>query len=176
VQRHGRIVAADCDNAVLDSANQTMLITLELLEEVAAEAAASPRRRKNRNFHRGNEDQAHRLLNALEPDSYVFPHRHLDASKDESIVALRGRFGLVLFNQDGTVQSTAVLAPGGATIGVDIPHGTFHTVLALEPGSVFFEAKAGPYVAMTAAERAPWAPAEGTPEGAHYLESLRRLF
>ncbi len=106
----------------------------------------------------------------------MFPHRHLDASKDEAIVALRGRFGLVLFDEGGKVQSTAVLAPDGEVMGVDIPHGTFHTVLALEPGSVFFEAKAGPYVALTDAERASWAPAEGTPEGASYLESLRQLF
>jgi cupin fold WbuC family metalloprotein len=153
-----------------------MLITQDLLREVAAEAAASPRRRKNRNFHRANEDQAHRLLNALEPDSYVVPHRHLDPGKDEAIVALRGRFGLVLFNPDGSVQSSAVLAPGAEVVGVDIPHGTFHTVLALAPGSVFFEAKAGPYAVLTEAERAPWAPAEGTPEGASYLENLRRLF
>ncbi|HEX4328980.1 MAG TPA: WbuC family cupin fold metalloprotein [Burkholderiales bacterium] len=153
-----------------------MLITQELLDEVAAEAAASPRRRKNRNFHRANEDAAHRLLNALEPDSYVMPHRHLDPSKDETIVAVRGRFGLVLFGDDGQVQSTAVLAAGGKTIGVDIPHGTFHTLVALEPGSIFFEAKAGPYVAIAEAERAHWAPAEGTPEAKSYLERMRRLF
>ena len=157
-------------------AADTMLITQELLDEVAAEAAASPRRRKNRNFHRTNEDAAHRLLNALEPDSYVMPHRHLDPSKDETIVAVRGRFGLVLFGEDGAVQTTAVLAADGKTLGVDIPHGTFHTLVALEPGSVFFEAKAGPYVAMTEAERANWAPAEGTTEAKDYLERMRRLF
>ncbi len=153
-----------------------MLITQDLLRELAAEAAASPRRRKNRNFHRANEDQAHRLLNALEPDSYVVPHRHLDPAKDEAIVALRGRFGLVLFNPDGSVNRSAELAPDGAVVGVDIPHGTFHTVVALVPGSVFFEAKAGPYAALTEAERAPWAPAEGTREAESYLEGLRRLF
>jgi len=69
-----------------------------------------------------------------------------------------------------------VLEPGGASIGVDIPHGTFHSLVALAPGSVFFEAKAGPYVAACAAERAPWAPAEGTPEAVGYLEIMRRLF
>lgn len=153
-----------------------MLITQSLLREVAGEAAGSPRRRKNRNFHRTNEDLAHRLLNALEPDSYVPPHRHLDPGKDEAIIALRGRFGLVLFNEDGTVRSATVLAPQAETLGIDIPHGTFHTVLALEPGSVFFEAKAGPYAALSAAERAPWAPAEAAPEAAAYLEQLRRLF
>ena len=153
-----------------------MLITRDMLNQVSAEAAASPRRRKNRNFHSANDDRTHRLLNALEPDSYVFPHRHLDASKDEAIVALRGRFGLVLFDEGGRVQSMAILEPDGDVMGVDIPHGTFHTVLALEPGSVFFEAKSGPYVAITEAERAPWAPAEGSPEGMAYLASLRKLF
>jgi cupin fold WbuC family metalloprotein len=153
-----------------------MLITQDMLDEVAAEAAASPRRRKNRNFHGTNEDAAHRLLNALEPDSYVMPHRHLDPSKDETIVALRGRFGLVLFDEQGGVQTTAVLAADARDIGVDIPHGTFHTLVALAPGSVFFEAKAGPYVAITEAERATWAPAEGTPEARAYLERMRALF
>ena len=153
-----------------------MLITQDLLDAVAAEAAASPRRRKNRNFHLADEDRAQRLLNALEPGSYVLPHRHLDPAKDETIVALRGRFGLVLFEEDGAVRSTAVLAPGAASLGVNIAHGTFHTLLALEPGSVFFEAKAGPYVAISAAERSLWAPAEGTAESAAYLERLRRLF
>lgn len=153
-----------------------MLITQQMLDEVAAEAAASPRRRKNRNFHRANEDAAHRLLNALEPDSYVMPHRHLDPGKDETIVALRGRFGLVLFDESGTVRTTAVLAADAPEIGVDIPHGTFHTLVALAPGSIFFEAKAGPYVAITEAERAPWAPAEGTPEALAYLERMRALF
>ena len=153
-----------------------MLITQTLLQQVAGEAAASPRRRKNRNLHAANESPAHRLLNAVEPDSYVQPHCHLEATKDETIIALRGRFGVVLFEPDGAVRGTAVLAPGGATIGIDIPHGTFHSLVALEPGSVFFEAKAGPYVAATAAERASWAPAEGAPEAAAYLEKMRRLF
>jgi len=153
-----------------------MLITQDLLNQVSAEAAASPRRRKNRNFHGSNDDRAHRLLNAMEPDSYVMPHRHLDASKDETIVALRGRFGLVLFDESGQVASTAVIGADLAALGVDIAHGTFHSIVALEPGSVFFEAKAGPYVAITEAERAAWAPAEGTLEAAAYLEKLRALF
>lgn len=153
-----------------------MLITQDLLQEVAREAAASPRLRKNRNFHPDNESRAHRLLNAVEPGSYVMPHCHLDAAKDETIVAVRGSFGIVLFKPDGAVASTAVIAAGGDTLGIDIPHGTFHTLVALEPGSVFFEAKAGPYTAMAPEERGAWAPAEGTPEAADYLKRMYALF
>jgi hypothetical protein len=34
-------------------------------------------------------------------------------------------------------------------------------VFALEPGTVFLEAKAGPYLPLSADEKAPWAPVEG---------------
>ena len=54
------------------------LIDNALLDEVCAEAAASPRRRKNRNLHPADDHPAHRLLNAMQPDSYIPPHRHLD--------------------------------------------------------------------------------------------------
>jgi hypothetical protein len=40
---------------------------------------------------------------------------------------------------------------------------------------VFLEAKAGPYLPFTEAERAPWAPAENSPEAAPYLAILRAM-
>jgi hypothetical protein len=58
-------------------------------------------------------------------------------------------------------------------LGVDIPHGTWHTLVALASGTVFFEAKAGPYVALSEAERAPWAPAEGSSSAVVMLEIYR---
>lgn len=152
------------------------LIDDALLADVSAEARASPRRRQNRNFHGSNEQPGHRLLNAVEPDSYVAPHRHLEPTKDETMVVLRGRIGLVLFDDDGCIARTVVLAPGGPVMGVDIGHGTWHSVLALEPDTVFLEAKAGPYRALVADERASWAPAEGSAEAMAYRQKLAALF
>ena len=83
-----------------------------LLDELVDAARASPRRRRNLNFHRDAQAAAQRLLNAIEPGSYVQPHRHLDPSKDETFVVLRGSFGLVLFDEAGTVVQTALLAAG----------------------------------------------------------------
>lgn len=156
--------------------NNPQIINRELFDRVSAEAQASPRRRKNLNFHAAEADASHRLLNALEPDSYIPPHRHLEADKDESIIALSGRFGVVFFDQEGNVTGTATLVPGGEAVGVNIPHGVFHSVVALEPGSVFFEAKAGPYRALEPAEKSSWAPAEGGSGAAAYLEFLKALF
>jgi cupin fold WbuC family metalloprotein len=155
------------------------LIDAALLDEVSAEARAAPRGRKNRNFHPRDDYPGHRLLNAIEPGSYIAPHRHLDPAKDETMVVLRGALGLVVFNDAGHVVRTEKVGgsdtPNGL-VGIDIPHGTWHTVFALEPGTVFLEAKSGPYLALTDAERAPWAPAENAAEAPAYLAGLRRLF
>jgi cupin fold WbuC family metalloprotein len=147
-----------------------------MLSAVTAQARATPRRRKNYNFHADDAHPANRLLNAVEPGSYVQPHRHLDPAKDETFVVVRGSFGLVLFDEAGTVVQSALLAAGGAAVGADVPHGTYHTLISLEPGSVFFEAKAGPYRPIDDKERAPWAPAEGDPQAAAYLAELERRF
>ena len=144
-----------------------------LLDQVCAEAAASPRRRKNRNFHPTDDHPGHRLLNAMQPDSYIPPHRHLDPNKDETFIVLRGLLGLVLFDDEGGIVRCVKVGAGGAALGVDIPHGTWHTAVALEPDTVFLEAKAGPYLPFTAAEKAPWALAENTLEAAAYLASLK---
>jgi len=152
------------------------IIDRELLDEVSAEARSSPRRRKNRNFHVSDDAPANRLLNAIEPGSYIAPHRHLSSTKDETFVVLRGSFGVVLFDDVGNVARTQVIEAGGEACGIDIPHGTWHSVLSLAPGSVFFEAKAGPYQPFTPEEKAAWAPAENDAGSGDYLERLRRLF
>jgi cupin fold WbuC family metalloprotein len=154
----------------------TCLIRQELLDEVSSEAKAASRLRKNRNFHQQDDSLCHRLLNALEPDSYIPPHRHHDPEKDETIIPLRGRLGVVFFDERGNVVQSAVLSPGGDTVGVTIPHGEFHTLISLESGTVFFESKAGPYRALTDVERAPWAPGEGSDESAAYLAELRKIW
>ncbi len=151
-------------------------ITQQLLKNLSVEAITSPRRRKNHNFHENNEAQAHRLLNAIEPNSYVMPHKHNDPNKAETMICLSGKLGLIVFDSTGNVQQTLILEADSETVGVDIPHGIFHTVLALESGTVFFEAKAGPFVPITTEEKAPWAPAEGDDLVTNYLAKLYAMF
>jgi cupin fold WbuC family metalloprotein len=142
------------------------------LDSLAAEAATAPRRRKNANLHAANEYPCHRLLNALQSDTYVQPHCHAAPSKDETVVLLRGKLGLVEFDADGQVVTASAILPG---MIVDIPHGTFHGWCCLEDNSIFFEAKAGPYVALAPAEKGSFAPAEGDPRAPEYLAWLKSL-
>ncbi|MEO8585219.1 MAG: WbuC family cupin fold metalloprotein [Acidobacteriota bacterium] len=145
------------------------------LERLSAEARLSPRRRRNRNLHE-MDDVVHRLFNAIEPGSYVRPHRHLNPPKTETMVVVSGRLGLLVFDDDGTVQSTTVLESGGETFGVEVPPGTWHAFVSLAPGTVVFEAKEGPYVPPGGSDSAPWAPEEGAPEGATRVAIWHKLF
>jgi len=155
---------------------EPLVFGIEELDALTASAQSNPRRRKNFNFHPDDAHPAHRLLNAVEPDSYVCPHRHLQPNKDETLVVLRGAFGTLFFDEHGRVTRQAVLAAHGDRIGVNIPRGVFHTLVALESGSIFLEAKAGPYDAATDKELAPWAPPEGSGDAADYHAKLRALF
>ena len=51
------------------------LIDAALLDSASAEARASPRKRRNRNSHAGDDFACHRLPDAVEPGCYVAPHR-----------------------------------------------------------------------------------------------------
>lgn len=151
------------------------IIDQDLLDRISTEARENPRQRRSFNLHPGDDSCCHRLLNAMEPGSYIRPHRHLDPAKDESIVMLRGRIGALVFDEAGNVLNHVIIGAAGQAVAVDFPHALFHTVVSLESGSVFFESKAGPYLALTEEEKGGWAPAEGTPEAAEYLTHLKLL-
>lgn len=144
------------------------------LDTLVADARANPRRRRNLNIHSSEQAACQRLFNAIEPDSYVPPHRHLDPAKDETFVWIRGRLGVIEFDTTGRIADIAVLGPA-ESVSVTIPSGAFHAIFALEPGSIFFESKAGPYNPLAPAEKAAWAPAEGSPECAAYLAGLKTM-
>ena len=121
-----------------------MVINKKILDELTASAKASPRLRMNLNFHQSLEDKCHRMLNAVEPGSDIPIHRHPD--KDESFVVLRGIVRSTTYNDDGTVIESVVLSQEDGLYGVDIPKGVWHKLESLEPGSVVFECKEGPFV------------------------------
>lgn len=154
----------------------TTRIDRTLLDQTCQAAANADRQRKNANFHPSDDFPAHRLINAMQPGSFVRPHRHLDPNKDESIVVLQGRFGYLSFDDQGAIVEALTLSSHGPILGIDIPHGTTHTLLALEPNSVFFEAKAGPFMPLSADEIAAWSPPEGTAEAAQLWQTWRARF
>ena len=152
------------------------IIDRKLLDRLSTQAGENPRLRKNWNIHESDDFCCHRLLNAIEPGSYIRPHRHLDPTKNETFLIVRGRLGVILFDEKGVVTETVLLAAGGETCGVDVLLGLYHSAVSLAPGTVFFEAKAGPYRPLLPEEQVAWAPVDGSAETVAYLASLKGLF
>lgn len=142
------------------------------LDHLSRAAAVSPRRRQNLNLHDDYADPCQRLLNALEPGTYIRPHRHLDPPKPECFMAVRGTMALVVFSDDGQVDQVVRFGDGCDVAVVDLPPALWHALVALQPGSIFFETKPGPYVPLSDKDFAPWSPAEGSPDAEAYLAAL----
>lgn len=150
------------------------LIDNATLAGLSRAAATAARRRRNLNLHVDYLDPCQRLFNAVEPGSYIRPHRHTDPPRPECFLAVRGRFALLLFDAAGAVTESHLLAPEGPIVAAEVPAGTWHALVALEPGSVFFETKPGPYVPLTDKDFAPWAPEEGSEGVVAYMKRLMR--
>lgn len=127
-------------------------------------ARSSVRHRKNLNVHPVLEDPVQRLFNAMEPGTYVRPHRHPRSDGWELMLAVRGAFSVLIFDEFGTVQARVdVVAGADAAAAVEIPPNAWHAVVATAPGTVMFEVKPGPYLALDDKDFANWAPVEGEP-------------
>lgn len=147
-------------------------LTAAMMDEALTHSRRSPRGRIILPLHKDAAATLHRMLNAMQPGTYVRPHRHGDPPKAESFVLLRGAMRVVVFDGEGGVTGWTDLAPGGATFGMDVEPGVFHTMIALAPDTVMFEVKPGPYTPASDKDFAPWAPEEGAPEAATYLDDL----
>jgi cupin fold WbuC family metalloprotein len=146
-----------------------------LVNEAIALSRQSPRRRIICPFHPSAGDNLHRMLNAVQPLSYIPPHRHCAPPKAESIVVLKGAICCLIFDDLGGVTQGHVLGANRSAFGIDIHAGVFHTFLALEADTVLFEVKPGPYEKTSDKDFAPWAPREGSEEAKAYLDQLYRL-
>lgn len=147
-------------------------IEQSFIENLILRAKNSPRKRQHYNLHKSYDEYLQRFLNAVEPGSYIRPHRHITAGKTEIFIAFTGRFLVLIFDSKGNLTDHQILSPAKSPYAVEIAPDTFHTVCSLESGSVAFEIKDGPFDPAAAKDFASWAPEEGTPEALQYLHDL----
>ena len=122
----------------------TEKITQGLLDSLTEQAKASPRLRMNLDLRNSLEDQSQRMLNAIEPGSPLPIHRHRHTS--ETVVVLRGRLVWEYYDELERICTYRIeLSPGGQVVALNVPAGQWHTVRALESGSVILEMKDGAY-------------------------------
>ena len=151
-------------------------IDKQLLDATTAKARQSSRLRMNHNFHATLDDPINRLINAMEPDTYLRPHRHKNPDKNEIFLLLRGKVALFLFDDRGTVTECIILDPDTGIYGGEIPCDVWHTLVVLESGSVVYEVKQGPYTPLSPENMAPWSPdAEDTAGVKQFLDKLKAV-
>lgn len=128
-----------------------MVINQAILDKLTEEAKASPRLRMNLDLRNGEDDQSQRMLNAIEPGSPLPIHRHQKTS--ETVVCLRGRLVEEYYDELERICTERIeLSPNGPIVAVNIPAGQWHTVRALESGTVILEMKNGAYEPISDAD------------------------
>ena len=121
-----------------------MIINQAILDKLTEEAKASPRLRMNLDLRNSDSDSSQRMLNAIEPGSPLPIHRHQNTS--ETVVCLRGRLVWEFYDELERICTERIeLSPNGQVVALNVPAGQWHTVKALESGSVILEMKDGPY-------------------------------
>jgi cupin fold WbuC family metalloprotein len=148
----------------------------QYLDDLTNQAKDSPRLRQHRNVHQSYQEASQRLFNAIEPGSYIRPHRHASDPREELLIAIRGLMALVNFDDQGAVTNVLRFSTERhgekVAVGAEVLSNTWHTVIALEPGCVLLEVKAGPFDPNQPKDLAPWAPEEGTSSAVSYLQQL----
>jgi cupin fold WbuC family metalloprotein len=155
---------------------KSKLFEAKFFDALTATAFNSPRLRQHRNIHVDYQDNCQRLFNAIEPGSYIRPHRHALDPRDELLVAIRGVMVLITFDNLGEVKNIVKLTTEKFDVGscsaIEVSPLEWHTVIALRPGSILLEVKAGPFDPSKPKEPAEWAPPENSVEATKYLKYL----
>lgn len=121
-----------------------MKINQSLLDSLTEQAKTSPRLRMNYDLRNSDKDQSQRMLNAIDPGSPIPIHRHQKSS--ETVVCLRGRLVWEYYDELERICTERIeLSPNGPIVALNVPRSQWHTVKALESGSVIMEVKDGSY-------------------------------
>lgn len=150
------------------------IIDLSFLDKLTSEAKSSKRLRKHVNLHANHLEPCQRIINAIEPQSYIRPHRHFSDPKVEFLTVLRGRFAVLFFDCVGEIDDIQMMSMHLChdISSIEIYPEDWHTVISLTSGSVLFETKSGPYEKQNSKDLAAWAPEEGSVHSKQFLNFL----
>ena len=129
-----------------DVKKKIVRLDITLLNDLTAQAKATPRLRMNLDLRNSPADQSQRMLNALEPGTVMPIHRHRNSS--ETVVVLRGKVKWLYYNDKGELTDTFVVASNSELVGLSVPMGQWHSLECLESGTVILETKDGAWEAL----------------------------
>ncbi len=112
-----------------------MKITQAILDDLTAQAKASPRLRMNIDHRNGPEDKCPRMLNAMEPGTVMLIHRHHTSS--ETVVILRGQIQWLFYDNLGNETDRVTLDANEDLRMLNVEINRWHSLICLERGSAF---------------------------------------
>ncbi len=157
-------------SALPNPQGEVFTLSEELLSHALQASRHSERRRIIQPIQRDQSARVQRLLNCLQPLTYIRPHCHPHPHASETICLLSGSLEVLIFSTDGGITSRHLLSVKSPLI--DLQPGVWHGMIVKEPDTVILEVKQGPYQASTDKKFAAWAPPEDSPQAAQYLAQL----
>lgn len=127
---------------------KNMVFDNNFINQLLDNAKISERLRQNYDLRNSSADTSQRMLNALQPETKVPIHMHVDTS--ETVICVCGRLEEIFYepvngdNSEFKETSRILLCPDEGKFGMQIPAGVWHSINVIEP-SVIFEAKDGAY-------------------------------
>jgi cupin fold WbuC family metalloprotein len=150
----------------------------ELFDNIAQQARSSPRLRQHYNLHELSE-KVQRFINVLQLGTYVRPHRHCritGVNGFEFFLVCQGELGIIVMDESGQIIDQEIVSANGVVRGIELPEGTYHTLVALAPDTVILELKEGPYDPSTDKEFLDNFPPEGTAAAKKLVETWQGYF
>lgn len=160
------------------SGSSFKLIDQDLINSLSEDASISERLRHHCTLHKTYHEKVQRFLNVMQVGTYVRPHRHQPIAGEnrfELFVVLQGSVGILLFDERGQIIHKEELNVG-ATSGIELCEGIYHTALSLSPNTVILEIKEGPYDPKNDKDFLSVFPMEGTLEAAKLVKDWERYF
>lgn len=148
------------------------IIDSTLRHKLASHAISSDRKRVSFNLHDSFSDSIQRMINVLEPGTYLCPHMHKNPPKNEIFVILQGKLLVCLFDDHGSISDHVILDRDSGRFVIEIPSGIWHTIIPLSVHTAIFECKEGPYDPKSDKLFAPWAPEEGSHDTMNYNKKI----
>ncbi len=115
------------------------------LDTLKAAVKASAKRRARINTHPDGEDALHEMIIAIDPSSYIRPHKH--PGKSEAFHIVEGEVDIVVFKDDGEIDQVVPLgAPGsGRSFYYRMSKPFFHTLIIRSAVLIVHEITNGPF-------------------------------
>ncbi len=118
----------------------------EDIEVLRQAVRKTPKGRARINAHPGSDDELHEMIIAIEPGSYICPHKH--PGKSESFHIIEGQVDIVVFSEAGNIERIVSLAAKGGRhpfyYRMSTPH--FHTLIIRSDLLVVHEITNGPFL------------------------------